>query len=117
MDKKETIWDKVARQQAAERELAHRARKLWRQLPSLPPEELTKIFLAFCRAGEEYDPTCRYRQRILRLLPDPYLIEFIGVSMPMAIARSIERRLAPKTDTDSDDDVALPKIGCLDGDE
>jgi hypothetical protein len=112
MDKQETFFDQIARQQAAERELASRARKLWRQLPTLPPKELTKMFLAICRAGEEYDPHHRYRRRILRLLPDLYLVELIGVQMPMAIAKTIERRLAPKTSEDSDGDAALPPIGC-----
>ena len=117
MDKQEDFFGAIARQQAAERELAQRARKLRRQLPFLTPGELTEMFLAMCRAGEKYDRHHIYRRRILKLLPDVNLVELIGVQMPTEIAKAVERRLTPKTSEDSDGDAALPKIGCPNGEE
>ena len=114
MDKQEDFFGAIARQQAAERELAQRARKLRRQLPLLHPGELTKMFLAICHAGEKYDQHHIYRRQILKLLPDLYLVELIGVQMPVAIAKAVERRLAPKANADSDGDAALPQIECPD---
>ena len=98
MEKKndETIWDKIAKETAMTRECALRGRKLFRQLPELPPEELVNIFKAICQAGEEFDPHCRYRERIVKSIKeDRYLLEFLNIKLPVKIAALIEKRIMP----------------------
>ena len=103
----ENPFDAIARQQLAERQLALQAREQFRHLSEKPPEELTKMFLAICRAGEKFDPNHKCRKRILRLLPDVCLMELIGVRVPTKIAQIVERRLAPRTEWGDDSYATL----------
>lgn len=111
MDSTTDFFGAIARQQAEERALALQARQSLRKLQTFPPSELTKMFLAICHAGEKYDVHHACRRQILKLLPDVNLIDLIGLQMPVALAKAIEKRLTPKAGLDSDDDTTWPRFG------
>ena len=92
MNKKETIWNQVAQSQAAMKELARSVKVLWKTLDKLPQDELVKIFIAICKAGEEYDPNMRYREKLIGLIRDEFLPEFLGLKVPISLAWQIEKR-------------------------
>jgi hypothetical protein len=97
MEKKKanSIWDEIAKRQAAIRQVAENARTLWKRLGTMPETDLIKIYLAF-NQYDEYDPDCRYRMQILPLLSD-WLIEceFNNIKMPVKLVKIIEDRLRP----------------------
>ena len=97
MEKKKakSIWDEIAQRQAAIRQIAENARTLWKRLGTMPATDLVKIYLAF-NQYDEYDPDCRYREKVLSFLPD-WLIEaeFHNVKMPVKLVKIIEERLRP----------------------
>ncbi len=110
-DKKpDNMWDEIVRDQAAMRQLAQKAKMLWKTLDRLPQEELVRIFIAICKSGEEFDPQMSYRNKILGLIHDEYLPELVGLRVPVILSWKIEKRLwiVPKETPDS------PFIGDVD---
>jgi hypothetical protein len=93
MDKKESLWDKVAQDQAIMRRLAESAKTLWRKLDKLPQDELVKIYVAICKSGEEYDPNLHYRKKLLSLISPVHLVELVNIRMPISLAWEVEKSL------------------------
>ena len=92
MEKQESFFDKLAREQTATRSLAASAIKMWNQMDKMPQPELIRLFKAI-NQYPEYDPNMHYRKKALRVIRDEYLPELIGVSAPVCLAWEIERRL------------------------
>jgi hypothetical protein len=92
----ESMMD-TEKRSAAIRMIAENARTVWRRLDTMPPAQLTKIYLAFSEVGDEFDKDCRYREKILSLLPDYWLLigDFTVVKMPIKLIKIIEDRLRP----------------------
>jgi hypothetical protein len=94
METPESLFDRIAKEQASIRAAAASAKRLWYQMETMSQPELAKLFVAICKAGEEYDPNLRYRLRILKYLRTEFLCELVGnnLRVPIALAREIESR-------------------------
>jgi hypothetical protein len=89
---------------AAIRMIAENARTVWKRLDNMAYTDLLKIYLAFCEVGDEFDPDCRYREKILGLLPDWLVIaELNVVRMPIRLIKLLEDRLRPEPPPDPRD--------------
>jgi hypothetical protein len=92
MEKEETAFDKLAKQQKATMALAESAKRLWAEIDSMTPQELVRLFRAICEYPE-YDKNLHYRKKVLRVLNDEFLCELQGVRVCVELAWEIERRL------------------------
>ena len=95
-EKTKNFFDEIAKKQAAIRQIAQQAQVIWKRMGTIPQFDLVKIYLALNQYGE-YDPDCRYRERILGYLDDWLIIaEFCNIKMPIRLVRLIEDRLRPQ---------------------
>lgn len=92
MDKEETAFDKLAKQQKATRALAESAKRLMAEIDFMTPKELVRLFRSICEYPE-YDKNLHYRKKVLHVLNDEFLCELIGVRVCIELAWEIERRL------------------------
>lgn len=92
MDKPQSIWDQVQRDQAAMLRLVQKIKTIWYSIDKLPQAELLTLYKAFANTAEQ-DPDIHYRRKILNLIRDEFLVELIGMRTPVSLAWEIERRL------------------------
>jgi|GEM_PF-1797849 hypothetical protein len=95
-EKTKKLLDEICKKQDAIRRVAELAPTVWNRMYALPVTDLAKMYLSICSAGEDYDPDCRYRERILSFLPD-WLVEaeFHNLKMPVKLVKIIEDRIRP----------------------